>query len=53
MTRFPAAAVMAHHLAGEVDFLQYRYQRPTWYTLAVDRGNEMISAMYNPPSPPS
>ena len=52
MIETPAAAVMAHHLAKEVDFFSIGTNDLTQYT-PVDRGNEMISAMYNPLSPPS
>ncbi len=51
MIETPAAAVMAHHLAKEVDFFSIGTNDLTQYTLAVNRGNEMISAMYNPLSP--
>ncbi|WP_343153770.1 phosphoenolpyruvate-protein phosphotransferase PtsI [Buchnera aphidicola (Mindarus keteleerifoliae)] len=51
MIETPAAAIIANHLSKEVDFFSIGSNDLTQYTLAVDRGNDLISHLYDPMSP--
>ncbi len=47
MVEVPAAATMSKFMAKEVDFFSIGTNDLTQYALAIDRGNELVSEMYD------
>lgn len=51
MLEVPSAAIMAYELAAEVDFISIGTNDLIQYMMAVDRGNDLVSNLYQEFSP--
>src|SRR3546814_19547765 len=51
MIEVPGAALTADALARECDFMALGTNDLTMYTIAIERGDEQVDHLYNPPHP--